>query len=107
MQTPKTVEVTAENIDEFNTRRSLLFFAADWHEPCQQMQPLVEKVACQFGERVKVGRVEIYQQPLIAAAHRISRIPTLKFMKGGSTTTTYCGQIEEDVLLEVMQKFGA
>lgn len=107
MNTPKTVEVTPENIDQFNARRSLLFFAADWHEPCQQMLPLVEKVACEFGEKVKVGRVDIYRQPQIAAAHRISRIPTLKFMKGGNTTTTHSGPIEEDVLLEVMQKFGA
>lgn len=61
----------------------LIDFWATWCGPCQMQTPIVEEIAQELGEKVKVCKVNVDEQPALALNYQITSIPTLVFMKYG------------------------
>ncbi len=62
----------------------LVDFWAVWCQPCLRLAPTVEAVATDYLGRVKVGKVNIEENPKVANQYNIQSIPTLMVFKGGS-----------------------
>ena len=82
--------MTAMNIDRENfqsevmqsDRPVLLDFWAPWCTPCRMVVPIVEEIARERAD-IKVGKVNVDEQPELASAFGVMSIPTLVVMKNG------------------------
>ena len=60
----------------------LLDFWAPWCGPCRMVVPIVEEIAAERAD-IKVGKVNVDEQPELASQFGVMSIPTLVVMKGG------------------------
>ncbi|MBI5530926.1 MAG: thioredoxin [Candidatus Doudnabacteria bacterium] len=58
-------------------------FWAVWCGPCKVLSPIVEELAKEYEGKLKVGKVNVDENNMLAARYGIMSIPTLKFFKGG------------------------
>ena len=60
----------------------LLDFWASWCGPCQMVSPIVDEIAAERSD-IKVGKINVDEQPELAAQFGVMSIPTLVVMKSG------------------------
>ena len=61
----------------------LVDFWATWCGPCKMIAPIISQLAIKYEGKVKVGKVDVDENPEIAESFSISSIPTLIMFKGG------------------------
>ena len=61
----------------------LVDFWASWCGPCRMIAPYVEKIAKEYDGRIAVAKVNIDEEPDLAAAYQVMSIPTLMVFKNG------------------------
>ncbi len=62
---------------------TLVDFWATWCGPCRMQAPILESFAAEMGDQVKVGKVDVDEEPAIAAHFNIFSIPTLIAFRDG------------------------
>ena len=79
----------------------LLDFWAPWCAPCRMVVPIIEEIA---GERpdIKVGKINVDEQPELASEFSIMSIPTLVVMKNGEIVTRVSGARPKKAILEML-----
>lgn len=74
-------------------------FFATWCGPCKVLSPRLDKVAGEFGDRIKFVSVNIDQSPALASQFQVQSIPTLIFFgQDGKVVNTSVGLVSEDDL---------
>ena len=68
----------------------LLDFWASWCGPCRMVSPIVDEIAAERGD-IKVGKVNVDEEPELAAQFGVMSIPTLVVMKGGKVVNKMVG----------------
>lgn len=68
----------------------LLDFWASWCGPCRMVGPIVDEIAAERGD-LKVGKVNVDEQPELAGQFGVMSIPTLVVMKNGKVTNQAVG----------------
>jgi thioredoxin 1 len=77
----------------------LLDFWAGWCGPCRMIAPVVESISQEMQGKVKVGKVNVDEQPELAAKFGVMSIPTLVAMKTGKVAGSRVGvRPKEDIL---------
>ena len=69
----------------------LVDFWATWCGPCKMLAPTIAKIAEEKAGTVKVCKLDVDEEPEIAAKYRISSIPTLKVFKNGEVVKSSVG----------------
>ena len=79
----------------------LLDFGAPWCAPCRMVVPVIEEIA---GERpdIKVGKINVDEQPELASKFSIMSIPTLVVMKNGKIVQQVSGAKPKNAILEML-----
>ena len=77
----------------------LLDFWASWCAPCMMQSPIVDELAEEHPE-LKVGKVNVDEQPQLAAAFGVESIPTLVIIKDGITKEVLVGLHRKEQILE-------
>ena len=68
----------------------LLDFWASWCGPCRMVSPIVDEIAAQRSD-IKVGKINVDEQPELAAQFGVMSIPTLLVMKNGKAVNQAVG----------------
>ena len=102
-------KMTAININKNNFQNEvmnsdkpvLLDFWAPWCAPCRMVVPIIEEIA---GERpdIKVGKINVDEQPELTSKFGIMSIPTLVVMKNGKIVQQVSGARPKKAILEML-----
>ncbi len=76
----------------------LLDFWAVWCGPCRMIAPTIEQLSEEMAGQIKVGKVNVDEQPSLAAAFGIMSIPTVTLTKGKNLLMQSIGVKPKDVL---------
>jgi len=79
-------------------------FWAEWCMPCRMVSPIVEKISNEYEERIKVGKLNVDENPSIATRYRIMAIPAVLFFKNGNLVDQVVGAVPKRVLEEKVKK---
>ena len=96
--------ITKENFKKEvleNEKPVLLDFWASWCGPCRMVSPVIDQIA-QEREDITVGKVNVDEQPELAASFQVMSIPTIVVMKDGKVFNSTMGAQPKAKLLELL-----
>lgn len=98
------ITITKENFQSEVMEASvpvLVDFWAAWCGPCQMLSPVVEEIASSQPE-IKVGKVNVDEQPQLAQTFSVSAIPTLLVFKHGQLVQQFVGVQPKSTILAAL-----
>ncbi|WP_349945867.1 thioredoxin [Lacrimispora sp. BS-2] len=101
------ITLTQENFQTEVANNSgivLVDFWATWCGPCKMFAPIIDEIADENLPDVKVGKVDVDQQPDLAGQFRVMSIPTLVLFKDGKAAVTSVGVKSKKEVLEMIEK---
>lgn len=88
------IKLTDQNFEQEVLRADLpvlVDFWASWCGPCQMLAPVIAEIAEEYAGKVKVGKVNVDEQPNLANRYGIASIPTVMLFKNGEVVNTSLG----------------
>ncbi len=98
-----TVHLTEQNFDETLNRQpgiTMVDFWAEWCGPCRAISPVLEELAKESEGRVTLAKVNVDENPGLAARYGIRSIPTILFIKQGKVADQVIGAVPRAKLRE-------
>lgn len=81
----------------------LVDFYADWCGPCKMMAPIIEEIAEDVKETVKVGKVNVDNNQELAIKYDVMSIPTIMIFENGKVIKTFIGVTDKQEILDVLK----
>lgn len=101
----KPVELTDGNFEaETNQGLTLVDFWAPWCGPCRIIAPVIEELAGQYEGKVKVGKMNVDDNPEVSGKFRVMSIPTLILFKDGEAVEGMVGAQPKRALETLLDK---
>ncbi|MBQ6059478.1 MAG: thioredoxin [Clostridia bacterium] len=88
------IVLTQQNFEQevlHSDKTVLVDFWASWCGPCRMLAPILAEIAEEYEGKVVVGKVNVDEEPLLAAQFRVSSIPTVVLFKNGKAVNTLIG----------------
>ena len=98
-------EITKENFKSFvldSNKPGLIDFWAPRCGPCRMVSPIVDELAEDLDGKANIGKINVDEQPDLAAQYGIMSIPTLLVFKGGELAGKKIGVQTKQALMEML-----
>jgi thioredoxin 1 len=99
----KPIEITDANFDQEvlkSDKPVLIDFWAVWCGPCRMVAPVVEELAVEYSGKLKVGKLDVDNNPEVSMKFGIRSIPTLMVFKGGKVVEQIIGAVPKRNLVD-------
>lgn len=80
----------------------LVDFWAPWCGPCQMVGPIVEELAKEYEGKVKIGKLNVDENPQVAVKYSVMSIPTVIFFKEGQEVARQIGLESKETYLKLI-----
>ena len=100
------VTLTDDNFEQEVTSSEipvLVDYWATWCGPCKMVGPLVEEIASEYGQRLKVGKIDVDSNQDLALEQNVRSIPTLLIFKEGKVVAQHVGSLPKTKLTEFIE----
>ena len=98
------IQINKENFNSevLNSNKPVLLdFYADWCGPCRMVGPIVSEIANERDD-IKVGKINVDEQPELAAQFKVISIPMLAVIKDGKLVKQVVGYRPKEQILEIL-----
>ncbi|MBA2584877.1 MAG: thioredoxin [Chthoniobacterales bacterium] len=103
MENTATVTIDESNFDNEVTRSTkpvLVDFWAEWCGPCKMIAPLLDEIAKEKGDAIKVAKINVDDNQSLSFKYNVRAIPTLLFFKNGQVCDQVTGMTSKKNLLD-------
>ncbi len=109
-ESPNVIDVTAENfreqaIDASMQQPVLIYFWAEWCQPCKTLSPVLEKLADAYKGAFRLAKVDCDQQQELAAQVGVQSLPTALLVKEGQPVDQFTGALPEGELRQWLDQY--
>jgi len=85
--------------DVINSERPVLVdYWAEWCGPCKMIAPILDEIAVEYGDRIRICKVNVDENQDTAARFAVRGIPTLMLFKNGEVEATKVGALSKSQL---------
>jgi len=82
----------------------LVDFWAEWCGPCKMIGPIIQEIAGEYAGRIKVGKMNVDNNPVIPPQYGIRSIPSLLIFKDGAVSDQIVGAVPKNNITEVLDR---
>ena len=100
------ITLTDDNFEEevnSSDKPVLVDYWATWCGPCKMVGPIVEEIASEYGQRLKVGKLDVDSNQDLALEQNVRSIPTLLIFKEGKVVAQHVGALPKNKLTEFIE----
>ena len=80
----------------------LIDFWAEWCAPCRQLAPTIKELADEYGDKVRVVKIDVDANPKTASQMQVRAMPTLLIVKNGAVVGQLVGRQPKDKLKQMI-----
>ena len=105
MATSKVTTADFESVVLKSSTPVLVDFWAEWCGPCRAVGPILEEISNEYGDKLKIVKLNTDEEGAIAMKYGISSIPTMNVFVGGEVVKTIVGAKPKPALLKDLERF--
>ena len=84
----------------------LIDFFAEWCGPCKMLAPILKQVKDNLGEDIKIIKIDVDENQLLAAKYQVRGVPTMLLFKSGKQVWRQSGVLQKDQIISVVKQYS-
>ena len=100
------LKITSDNYEEEvmkSEKTVLIDFYADWCGPCKMMSPIIDQIAEEKADSLKVGKVNVDENQDLAMKYNVMSIPTVLIFKNGNISKSFIGVTSKQEIMDALK----
>ena len=101
----KTAKISFKDLIKSKTP-VLVDFAAEWCQPCKMQKPILQKLASEDGDKIKIITIDVDKNPSISQKYKVLSVPTLAIFQNGEIVYRQAGVHQLSQLKDLVTKYS-